>query len=108
MRILEFAAKVVIGLVVLFIVIVVMGGLAGAQTLSCAPVDQVVEVLANQYGEELVGDGVAPNGARLLVFARPDGASWTVLGLLPDGKACPVAAGTQWTSHERTKPGSET
>lgn len=81
---------------------------ARAEPLSCGPVDQVVEALTGEYHEVLVGTGAGPNGTRLLVFAHPDGTTWTVLGLLPDGKACFIASGTDWKAAPPTPPGSET
>lgn len=81
---------------------------AKADTLSCAPVDQAVELLVTKYGEALVGVGDGPNGTRLFIFARPDGNTWTVLGLLPDGKACFIASGSNWEAAAPIPPGSET
>lgn len=108
MRILRWAAKAVIAAFILFWVVVLVGGMAGATTLSCAPVDQAVELLVNTYGEELVGEGEGPNGTRLMIFAHPDGDTWAVIGLLPDGNACFIASGTDWIAREPTPPGSET
>lgn len=79
-----------------------------AQTLQCAALDQIVAHLTERYQEQLVGDGVGPNGTRLQVYAHPEGTTWTVIGLLPDGRACFIASGDDWTGHEFTPAGSET
>lgn len=88
--------------------ILLLADSAKAASPQCAPIDQVVEGLARNYGEELVGDGGGPNGSRLMVFAHPDGDTWTVIGLMPDGTACLIASGVDWKAHETTPPGSET
>lgn len=103
----RWALAAIIGFLLLISVLLLADPLQ-AQPLQGAPVDQVVEALHGQCGEELIGDGVGPNGTRLLIFAHPDGDSWTVIGLLPDGKACPIAWGTDWTQRTPTPPGSET
>jgi len=67
---------------------------AGAQT-ACAPREQLVKLLADQYKEGPVGIGLAQPGQVMEVFASSHG-SWTMVLTLPDGKACMIANGNNW------------
>lgn len=86
--------------------------LAGAPAVSaaspqCGPVDQVLTLLAEKYGEQMIGEGQGPNGVRLLLFVHPEGDTWTTVVVIPDGTACLVASGADWTLHEFTPAGLE-
>ncbi len=61
----------------------------------CYPRDAIHAHLAERYGERPAGIGLAA-GQLVELVARPDGASWTILVIRPDGLACPVAAGEDW------------
>jgi hypothetical protein len=62
----------------------------------CYPRDAIHAQLAERYGERPVGVGVMA-GQLVELLVRPDGASWTILVIRPDGLACPAAAGEDWT-----------
>jgi len=62
----------------------------------CYPRDELLALLAERYGERPAGAGISA-GHLVELLARPDGASWTILVIRPDGVACPVAAGEGWT-----------
>ena len=79
-----------------------------AQTAQCGSLTDMTATLFQQYQEELIARGKGPGGQELLTFVRPDGLTWTVLVLLPDGRACMLASGSDWTELERTPAGSET
>lgn len=79
-----------------------------AQPLQCAAFDQMMTHLTDTYGEQLIGEGHGPNGTRLLMFAHPEGDTWTVVGVMPGGQACFIASGANWTVHDFTPAGSET
>jgi len=69
----------------------------------CYPRDAIHAHLAERYGERPAGVGVAA-GQLVELVARPDGASWTILVIRPDGLACPVAAGEDWTDVSEPAP----
>jgi|SRR5215470_15782906 len=69
----------------------------------CYPRDAIQAELAEHYGERPIGIGVAA-GRLVELLVRPDGASWTILVIRPDGLACPVAAGENWTGLNGTAP----
>jgi hypothetical protein len=69
----------------------------------CYPHESIVALLAERYGEHPVGAGVASDHLVELLI-RPDGASWTILVIRPDGIACPVAAGENWTGMAAPAP----
>ncbi|MFH1806816.1 MAG: hypothetical protein ABID63_18200 [Pseudomonadota bacterium] len=64
-----------------------------ADPARCMPVDSMITGLAQQHGETPVARGVLFNGNLLLVFATPDGATWTHVVVTPGGVACSVASG---------------
>lgn len=74
----------------------------------CLPRDAILAHLAERYGERPVATGVA-QGHLVLLLARPDGASWTIL-LMPSGAhgrlACPLAAGEGWRALAEPAPES--
>ena len=69
----------------------------------CYPRDAIHAHLAERYGERPLGVGLAA-GQLIELLTRPDGASWTILVIRPDGLACPVAAGEDWTDVSAPAP----
>jgi len=69
----------------------------------CYPRDAIHAHLAERYGERPIGIGVTA-GQLVELLTRPDGASWTILVIRPDGLACPVAAGEDWTGVSAPTP----
>ena len=63
---------------------------------SCAPWQSVVDGLADNWGESIVGYGLATGGDGLFIFASPETGTWTAVILRPDGAACQVMAGEGW------------
>lgn len=103
----RFAAPFILAMIAAFLV------LTGAATVNaagsqCGPVDQILSLLVDKYGEQMIGEGFGPNGIRLLPFAHPDGNTWTTVVVVPDGTACLLASGTDWTLHDFTPAGQET
>lgn len=74
----------------------------GQEQPPCAPYDQVEAKLAAEYRETRIQQGVVGDGrAMLVIFASPDGATWTAVMVRPDGLACMAAAGDDWqTRHD--------
>lgn len=70
----------------------------------CYPRDELLALLAERYGERPAGAGIA-GGNLVELLTRPDGASWTILIVRPDGTACPAAAGEGWTDLRDEAPG---
>jgi hypothetical protein len=77
-----------------FAVFVLVASPAAAQQI-CAPLEQLSQVLREDHREVPVAMGDAPRG-RIVVFASPDGASWTILIVNPTGVACVAADGVRW------------
>lgn len=96
--------SLIFGAALIFMVLLVQDAKAAPQ---CDAAEKVMQLLADQYGEERIGEGSA-GGGQLLIFAHPDGDTWSVVVLLPDGQACLMASGADWTTIEPTPPGSET
>lgn len=68
--------------------------LAQAQNRSnCAPREQVVQRLADKYGETRQSMGLGANNAVVEVFASLASGSWTITVTMADGVTCLVASG---------------
>ncbi|MCU0902429.1 MAG: hypothetical protein MUE83_00960 [Tabrizicola sp.] len=100
----RWVLALMIAAALLFTVLLVQDAKAAPQ---CDSAERVLQLLADRYGEERVGEGSA-GGGKLLIFAHPDGDTWSVVILLPDGQACLLASGADWTTLNPTPPGSET
>lgn len=72
---------------------------AQAQT-PCAPRDQVIAQLEDEYGETRRGVGLQNRGAVVEVYASDATGTWSILVTRPDGVACLVAAGEAWIETE--------
>lgn len=69
-------------------------------TAVCLPLDRLREELRTKFGEEEVGGGIVGETAITLLFVSPDGDTWSIAMLSPDGQACVVAGGSDWF-HDR-------
>ena len=73
----------------------------------CAPYESVRRALFEQHGEAVVGTGRDDRELVVQLFATPDGATWTLVIVRPDGLACLVASGQEWRSIAGRPPGRE-
>lgn len=65
--------------------------------LSCAPRDQVLKRLEQEFRESPVAMGIARAGEAVIeVLASDGGASFTLILTLPNGQSCLLATGTDW------------
>jgi hypothetical protein len=75
----------------------------------CAPFDQVEARLAAEFMETRVAQGVTSSGqAMLVIFASPNGETWTAVMVRPGGLACMAAAGMDWQARSDPAPVPET
>lgn len=70
--------------------------------VQCGPAEQVLTQLLEEYGEVPVGYGFS-DGFVTQVMVSKEG-TWTAIVVGPDGQACIVAAGTDWTFVEMPWP----
>ena len=66
-----------------------------AETLPCAPHNELVEHLASKYDEHQIALGAETRGPMVEVFVSAGG-TWTLIVTTPDKNACVVAAGENW------------
>lgn len=66
---------------------------ATAATSPCLPRAELAGFLAERYGERPMLAGSADGGGVMELFARADGASWTIAVHLPSGVSCLLAVG---------------
>ncbi|WP_323035018.1 hypothetical protein [Pararhodobacter sp.] len=76
---------------------------AAAQSLPCAPREQVLQFVIDQRGEERLATGVANRGATLDLFAASSG-TWSLVLHLPDGRSCLLANGTGFDATHGLQP----
>lgn len=69
----------------------------------CAPRPQVLDILADRYGEGRRAIGIAADGSVMEIFAAPTG-TWSLTVTLPDGRTCLVASGTAFEAMDETPP----
>lgn len=70
----------------------------------CAPFDQVEAMLAAEYQETRVAQGIVTGGeAMLALFASPQG-TWTAVFVKADGMACFAAGGNDWQERHDAAP----
>lgn len=63
---------------------------------NCMPRDEAVAWLETQFGERVIGRGLADEGRVMFeVFAGPEG-SWTLLVSTPEGGSCVIVDGLDW------------
>lgn len=62
-------------------------------TQNCAPRHQVVDRLAEKYGETRQSIGLGSNNAVMEVFASSETGTWTITVTMVSGMTCLVASG---------------
>lgn len=62
----------------------------------CAPRDQMLTQLTKRFGELPSATGLTAEGSAMLVYATPDGSTFTLVFVGTNGIACMAAAGTGW------------
>jgi len=62
----------------------------------CGPYRAIAATLTDQWREDVVGRGLTGEGQMIVIFADPEGDTWSALVVNADGSACMVAAGTAW------------
>ena len=79
-----------------------------AQQAPCGPTGTVEKRIAKEYGESIVGAGMAPGGAAMFTTVNPETGTWTILLRRPDGQTCVLMGGTGYAIQEPEKPGVKT
>jgi hypothetical protein len=74
------------------------------QQSPCGPTGVVEKRIATQYGESIVGAGIAAGGV-LFVTANPVTGTSTVMLRRKDGQTCVLQGGTGYATIEAIKPG---
>jgi hypothetical protein len=91
------AARIVLALVALILVLMVAKLAAAQEGPACAPRDKMVAKLADKFGETLQSLGVLGEGVAVLeVYRSEESGTWTILETRPDGNSCLMAAGSDW------------
>lgn len=75
-----------------------------AQTPNCAPRPDVLQRLAETYGETRRGIGMARQGTVMEVFASDDTGTWTITVTLPNGLTCLMGAGEAYETLAEALP----
>lgn len=95
--------QLIIGLVVNVIAataLLLMATSARSQASECRSYRDYRSFLKEKYDETPIGMGLDGTGTKAVqMFASPKG-TWTVVVITPQGRACPIAAGTDWEISE--------
>ncbi len=76
----------------------------GAARWQCPQHSQALAMLAQQYGEAVVGRGLDPGGHMVELLATEDGSTWTLIRVTTDGQACPMTSGEAWRAVPYANP----
>ncbi len=88
------------------LVIAVATAPAHAQSANCAPRDQIIEHLKNNYGEHPIMMGLTPQNTVMEVFTSNETGTWTITVTLPNGTTCLVASGQNIQAIEAAAKGT--
>ncbi|RMD62404.1 MAG: hypothetical protein D6826_07495 [Alphaproteobacteria bacterium] len=95
----------VFGIVALTLVLLlVLGRTAGAQP-ACTSHSDMHRQLTQRFSEARVAVALTEKGALVEVYARPDGATWTIVVTLIDGQSCILMAGRDWFDAHKVAQG---
>ncbi len=83
-----------LALVALCIMLTALPRSADAQ-FQCGAPAEIVSALSERFGEASAARGVTAGGRLLRLFVSEAG-TWTILIVLPDGRACVVGHGDGW------------
>lgn len=81
---------------------------AVAQEPNCAPRTVIAASLTQKYGEVQQFAGIAGDGMLIEAWANPETRTWTLLRVSPNGTACFVGEGDNWTVAMPRKKGQPT
>ena len=70
--------------------------LAQGTTRDCNFHDTMVKSLKDNWDESVVGMGINNAGALVELFISPEGETYTIVVVRPDGWACVVTTGKDW------------
>lgn len=79
---------------------------ATAQPIPCGDYREIVRQLAEKHGERAAGRGLSASGNVVELLRSEDG-GWTLLMVLPNGRACLMSMGEAWQPVEAARPGDE-
>lgn len=82
----------------LFIVIAALASRpAHAARVVCGEWKAMEAALAKKFREGPIGEGVGGAGSsRIVLYASPDGSSFSIFAVYPDGTACLIGGGIGW------------
>ena len=72
----------------------------------CMAFAEIAKAL-KKWNEVPISTGLVNEGAIVILFASPGGASWTFAVRKANGEVCFLAAGTNWSGFELTPAGTE-
>ena len=99
-------ARVIGASAIVAIGVAVPVSLATAQDGIVADRTDVVKTLSEKHGESAKALGLASNGGVFELFTSPDGATWTIIMTMPNGKSSLVGEGKVWVK-ARLKPNGQ-
>lgn len=71
----------------------------------CGPIPGVLGLLAGEHGESPAGSGIDSRGFVVMVTVNRETDAFSLLVLRPDGIACMMGEGHDWTDYQAPAPG---
>jgi hypothetical protein len=72
--------------------------------------EQIIEPLADKYGESQMWRGMSERDGvtmEIVVFANPDGTTWTIVGHVEPNPWCVLSSGNRWDMPAAPAKGEE-
>jgi hypothetical protein len=71
--------------------------MAQAQEALCLAYEDAAKLLTQKHQEAPTAMGLTSSGQVMQLFRSSDGATWTLMLVTPDGLACAMASGEDWS-----------
>ena len=85
-----------------FMATLFLSGAAYAGPQACAARGDIIDRLADKYGEVPVGMGLTSTG-KVIEILKSDNGSWSIVMTGTDGKTCAMAVGEGWSDVPATQ-----
>ncbi|MFQ5773482.1 MAG: hypothetical protein ACE5GS_03080 [Kiloniellaceae bacterium] len=101
------AAFRIFGAVALALALLLNAGTAARAQSVCTTHSAMAEQLKSKYAENRIAVALTSKGSLVEVFSSADGATWTVVVTLIDGRSCILIAGEDWQDARRVAQGPQ-
>lgn len=97
----------IFGAIVLALAIMLNAASAVSAQPACTTHEQMVKQLESKYSERRVAVALSEKGSLIEIYSSPDGATWTMVVTLIDGRSCILIAGKDWFDARQVAQGPQ-